>query len=271
MDNVLMKRLGELATLDFGIQFIGWGIASLLKTERFYDTVGSLTYWAMTMRARAVAAEGAAEQGVLSLRQKVCSVCVLAWTTRLGLFLATRGWKYGDSRFDKVKHQPIKFLGAWFLQGTWCFLTALPLYLQLLTPQKEVVPVGALDVAAWTGWLSGFLIEVFADRQKSAWREAGNKGFINVGLWRYSQHPNYFGEILLWFSLYFSCIQDMGTSWYPKLAGLASPSLVYLLLCHGSGIPMLKAAARRKYGNDPKYIDYISRTSLLVPWPPRQS
>jgi len=267
------SRLAELAAIDFGIQGIGWALSSALKTERFYDCTGSLTYWILTLRARSYAQESAGH-GELSLRQQVASACVLAWSLRLGSFLAKRAWKYGDSRFDKVKHNPKVFLIYWMVQGVWCFLTALPVYLQLSMPAEKPVPVGVVDYVAWAGWAAGFITEVVADSQKSAWREAGNKSFIDSGLFRYSQHPNYFGEMLLWVSLCASCVKGMGDSdrsYLPKLAALASPAFVCYLLRFVSGVPMLQKAALKKYGNDPSYQAYIARTNLLFPWFPRSA
>lgn len=272
---MLARRLGELAAIDFGIQLAGWGVASYLHTERFYDLLGSLTYWAMTLRARTFAQQQLPDAGDtagstgLSLRQQVCSLCVLAWSARLGSFLAVRAWKHGDSRFDKVKHHPKVFFIYWMIQGVWCFLTALPVYLSLAQPRRDTAAIGPIDIVSWAGWLGGFCLEVTADRQKTAWKDAGNKGFIHTGVWRYSQHPNYFGEMMLWASLCASCVNSLGKSWALKLASLASPAFVCFLLRYVSGVPLLQKAAKQKYGSDPQFLDYIARTSLLLPWPPR--
>lgn len=277
---VLSKNLAELAAIDFGIQAVGWAVASALHTEKFYDVAGSLTYWTLVLRARSFAsrpsqAKAAGENakgvaGDLSLRQQFCSLAVLAWSLRLGLFLAKRAYQYGDSRFDKVKHKPRIFLIYWMIQGVWCFLTALPVYLQLSRDGPDTKPTGIIDILSWTGWSAGFVIEVVADMQKSAWKAAGNQGFVDTGIWRYSQHPNYFGEMLLWASLCISCINGQGKkAWVSKLASLASPSFVIYLLRFVSGVPMLQKAAQQKYGTNADYLAYIARTNLLVPWIPR--
>jgi len=193
---------------------------------------------------------------------------VLSWSFRLGTFLARRGWKYGDSRFEKVLDKPGWLLVFWAMQGMWCFITPLPLYLCLTQRRADTKPVGITDYASWTGWLLGFIVETVADQQKSAWREAGNKGWIETGLWRYSQHPNYFGEMLLWTSMCISCVNGMEGGGQ-KLAAIASPAFVVYLLRYVSGVPLLQRANQKRYGADPLYIAYCQRTSLLVPFPPR--
>uniref|UniRef100_A0A7S2PWM4 Steroid 5-alpha reductase C-terminal domain-containing protein n=1 Tax=Zooxanthella nutricula TaxID=1333877 RepID=A0A7S2PWM4_9DINO len=112
------------------------------------------------------------------------------------------------------------------------------------------------------------ILEVAADMQKSRWKDAGNKGFIERGVWKYSQHPNYFGEMLLWASLCVSCTNGLPTAGQKALA-IASPAFVCYLLRFVSGVPLLQKAAKAKYGGDPKYLQYVARTSLLVPWPPK--
>lgn len=280
-----MSKLCDIAATDFAIQIAGWAAASALHTERFYDATGALTYWTVMLKAYSYAnrskqsvTDGGSSAGNnpstgtggASVRQKVVTSMVLAWSLRLGLFLALRGWKYGDSRFDKVKHQPKKFLIFWLLQGFWCFLTPLPAYLLLAKNSRDTAPLGVTDYAAWLGWAVGFVCETVADYQKSAFKETGNTGFMQSGIWRYSQHPNYFGEMLLWMSLCVTCNNGIDSP-VAKLASLASPSFVsYLLLCV-SGVPLLQKAALKKYGKDAAFLAYRARTSLLVPMLPRAS
>jgi len=230
----------------------------------------------MILRARTYPLQGAGDDGAartdgLSLRQQICSACVLTWAARLGIFLARRAAKHGDSRFDKVKHKPKVFFVYWMIQGLWCLLTALPVYLQLAQSRRDSKPLGLVDYASWGGWLMGFGLEVVADAQKTAWKAAGNRSFIDSGVWKYSQHPNYFGEMLLWASLCISCINSLGAdALLSKLAALGSPAFVCYLVRYVSGVPLLQKAALQKYGSDPRYMDYIARTSLLVPWFPKQ-
>lgn len=117
-------------------------------------------------------------------------------------------------------------------------------------------------------WLIGFSFEVIADRQKSAFNEdPANKGkFIATGLWAWSRHPNYFGEIVLWLGIAVIAYPAL-SGW--QLATLISPVFVFVLLTRISGIPLLDARARKKFGSDEGYANYRARTSTLIPRPPR--
>jgi steroid 5-alpha reductase family enzyme len=129
-----------------------------------------------------------------------------------------------------------------------------------------------LDVWAAVGlavWLVGFGIESFADAQKSRFRaDPANKGrFIRTGLWSWSRHPNYFGEITLW--------TGVALIAYPALNGwqlvtLVSPLFVFLLITRISGVPILERQADERWGGQQEYEEYKSRTSVLVPLPPRK-
>ncbi|MFT7265036.1 MAG: steroid 5-alpha reductase family enzyme, partial [Halioglobus sp.] len=116
-------------------------------------------------------------------------------------------------------------------------------------------------------WVTGFAIEVIADNQKGRFRSvaANRDTFINHGLWKYSRHPNYFGEILLWLGI--------AVAAFPVLSGwqyvtLVSPVFVYLLLTQVSGVKMLEARALRRWGDNEAYQAYLKRTPALVlnPW-----
>lgn len=282
-----IQKLCGIAGIDFAIQFGAWAVASALKTEKFYDATGALTYWTLITKAYAFAdrgrrdiednvdarsqpkdAQAASSQSGASTRQKVVAAMVLIWSLRLGTFLGYRGWKYGDSRFDKVKHRPGTFLVFWLVQGVWCMLTPLPAYLLLCRKSGDVAPLKRSDYAAWCGWAVGLLTEAIADWQKSAWKAAGNTNFMHTGIWRYSQHPNYFGEILLWICLTLTC-SNGHDDWRAKLASLASPAFTSYLLLFVSGVPLLQKAAMKKYGKDPAFLAYHKRTSLLIPMPNR--
>jgi len=298
-----LQKLREIAGVDFAIQLVAWAVAAALRTEKFYDATGALTYWTLILKAYAFAnrsnqlkvvsssttdgrqrtpsgqlkrtTSGQFEQlkvsnngNGASVRQKVVAAMVLVWSLRLGMFLGVRGWKYGDSRFTKLKHQPAPFLVVWMLQGFWCFITPLPAYLLLLRRPMDCARLGTSDYVAWCGWVLGFLTEAIADRQKSAWKAAGNTGFMQSGIWRYSQHPNYFGEIFLWICLTITSCNGL-EGWPAKIASLASPAFTSYLLLFVSGVPLLQKQALKKYGKDAAFLAYRARTSLLVPLPLR--
>ena len=128
-----------------------------------------------------------------------------------------------------------------------------------------------MDVFAYAGaalWLAGFTIEALADHQKNVFRrDATNKGrFISTGLWSWSRHPNYFGEIVLWFGIAVMAFPVL-QGW--QYATLVSPFFVTLLLTKISGIPLLEEAADKKWGGQADYEAYKKRTSSLVLLPPK--
>jgi len=257
MWQILSSNYAKLLGIDMGIQVVGWIVAVIFKTEKFYDLTGSSTFIIMAHLSYSWST-------MRSKRQFIQSHMVMAWAFRLGLFLFLRIMKDGkDKRFDKVRDQPLRFLVFWLIQGLWVFVTLLPTL--MLNESKRDRPLGAQDYIGWAIWAAGMVFEVTADLQKSAFRrDPANDGkFINTGLWSISRHPNYFGEISLWFGLYVSA-----SSVFSGLEYLAvlSPVFVHLLITKVSGIPLLEKAALKKWGSLPQYKEYLKNTPVLVPF-----
>jgi steroid 5-alpha reductase family enzyme len=190
---------------------------------------------------------------------------VIIWATRLGTFLFRRIRKAGkDTRFDEIKPSFIRFLNTWTLQGLWVtFTLAAALAAITATTRKE------LDVFAAIGflvWVFGFTFEVTADTQKSRFRaDPNNKGkFIHTGLWAWSRHPNYFGEIVLWVGVAIIALPVLrGWQWVT----LISPVFVALLITRISGVPLLEKQADERWGGQEEYEAYKERTPVLIPRP----
>lgn len=248
------------ASVAFAVNWIAFVPAAIAQQEKYYDLVGSLTYLSIIAVASYLSAP-------LDWRAIVAAAMVATWAARLGGFLFMRvGKSGGDSRFDQIKTNPARFFTAWTLQALWATVSASAAI--VIISSAERVP---LDVFFWTGaavWLAGFTIEVTADWQKSAFKEdPSNKGdFINTGLWKWSQHPNYFGEITLWTGILIMA--------WPLLSGtaylvIASPVLIYLLLTKVSGINLQEKQGKERWGDDPEYQAYKKNTPKLVPMPPK--
>ena len=154
---------------------------------------------------------------------------------------------------------------TWTLQGLWVSLTIAAALAAITSTLKVEIEVFA--VVGFLIWLLGFTFEVVADRQKSKFRaDPQNAGkFISTGLWSWSRHPNYFGEILLWIGVATIAVPVL-SGW--QLLTLISPIFVAILLTRVSGIPILESLADEKWGGQAEYENYKSRTSVLIPKPP---
>ena len=247
------------AALAFAVQWVAFVPAFVRQTERFYDLTGSLTYMGVTLFA--VAASGAT-----TVRALLLAMLVFVWAGRLGSFLFRRIHQEGsDARFDGIKPSAPRFFIAWTLQGLWVFLTLCAALAAITT--LEPAPLGVRDLAGVLIWALGFAIEVIADRQKSAHRKAHPGHFVDSGLWAWSRHPNYFGEIVLWVGVAVIASSALrGWQWVTMI----SPVFVALLLTKVSGIPILEKRADDRWGGEPDYQRYKSQTPVLLLRPPKR-
>ncbi|MCB0954424.1 MAG: DUF1295 domain-containing protein, partial [Microthrixaceae bacterium] len=117
-------------------------------------------------------------------------------------------------------------------------------------------------------WTAGFVLESVADLQKSRFRaDESNRGdFITSGVWAWSRHPNYLGEIMLWTGVALIALPAL-QGW--QFVTLISPLFVFVLLRYISGIPLLERSARRRWGDDPRWLAYQRNTPMLLPRRPR--
>ena len=152
------------------------------------------------------------------------------------------------------------------MQGLWVTATAGAAYAAITSGSKQ--SFGVLGIIGLAIWVAGFTIEVIADRQKTAFKkDAANNGkFINTGLWAWSRHPNYFGEITLWTGMALIALPAL-QGW--QYATLISPLFVYFLLTRISGVTMLERRSDKKWGGEADYETYKATTPVLVPQPPK--
>ncbi len=249
--------MASCAILSFGVQWLAFVPAYLRRTERFYDLVGSLTY--LTVTAFAIGGTQSRDA-----RSWVLGLLVGVWAVRLGSFLFRRIRSEGsDGRFEEIKQSASRFLVAWTLQGLWVFLTLCAALAAITTTAPA--DLGVLDGVGFSIWLFGFCLEVIADRQKSEFRRQNPGRYIDTGLWAWSRHPNYFGEIVLWTGIAVMASSTLnGWQWIT----LVSPLFVTLLLTRISGIPLLEKRADERWGDDAGYQAYKARTPVLIPRPP---
>jgi len=244
------------------IQWVVFVPAYLLQSERFYDLTGTGTYIVVTTLAVALAP-------AVDGRSVLLLLLVAVWAGRLGTFLVRRVRRAGkDDRFDTIKSSFPRFLMTWTLQGLWISLTLAAALAAITTTTRD--ELGLVTVPSVLVWIAGFAIEAVADRQKSRFRaDPANKGrFISTGLWAWSRHPNYFGEIVIWIGVALLAVPVLhGWQWVT----LVSPLFVAFLLTRVSGVPLLEKKADATWGGQPDYEAYKRDTPVLVPRPPRQA
>jgi steroid 5-alpha reductase family enzyme len=202
----------------------------------------------------------------LSPRGQLALVLLAAWSLRLSIFITVRNWgEPEDYRYQSIRanNEPgfaFKSLYIVFgLQGVLAWIIALPLYPAITADAA----LGPLDVAASALWLLGFVFEAGGDYQLSRFkRDPANKGrVLDTGLWRYTRHPNYFGDFCIWWSFYLFALSAGG--WW----SVASPLLMTFLLLKVSGVAMLESTISNRR---PEYADYIGRTNAFFPGLPRK-
>ncbi|XP_039114211.1 uncharacterized protein LOC120249682 isoform X2 [Dioscorea cayenensis subsp. rotundata] len=178
--------------------------------------------------------------------------------------ISDRILKWGeDRRLDKIRNNFGKLVFFWTFQAAWVWTVSLPL--TIVNSSDKNPPVQALDVIGWIMWFIGITIEVIADHQKLFKNSPKNNGkWCNVGIWKYSRHPNYFGEILLWWGVFVASTPVLnGVEWLV----IIGPIFLKLLLLFISGIPLLEKPADKRYGASREYHAYKNTTSPLIPLP----
>jgi steroid 5-alpha reductase family enzyme len=243
------------------VQWIVFIFAFLQKSERFFDLTGSLTY--ITLATTAVLLIPRIDRRAILLL-----VVVVVWATRLGTFLFGRVLKQGrDDRFDEIKINFTSFLLTWTLQGLWVTFTAAAAFAAITSANQR--PLGWPALVGFLIWTFGYFFELVADSQKNAFRgnPENKETFIRTGLWAWSRHPNYFGEIVLWLGVAIIALPVL-SGW--TLVTLISPLWVIIQLTLISGVPMLEKKADQKWGGQPEYEAYKANTPVLIPRPPKQ-
>ena len=249
--------------LSFGLALGVNGAFFVVAAARKTDVVTDLSY-SLTFALLAVVLPFT---GAGKAVQLVASLLVIIWAVRLGGYLFRRILKMKvDHRFDGIRDDPLRFGRFWLLQAITVAVVMLPV--TYLLDRDHPPGFGVWGAAGAAVWLVGLLVEAVSDAQKAAFRsKSENLGrFIASGLWRYSRHPNYFGEMLVWWGLFLYSVPVLQSAAFAVVLG---PVFITLLLLFVSGIPPLERSADETYGGEPAYREYKRRTSILVPLPPR--
>ena len=244
----------------FILQWIVFLPSYLNQTEHYFDLTGSMTYITSILLVIFFAQE-------IDFRDVLICSLIIIWASRLGLFLSKRVSNAGeDTRFVHIKPNFYQFLMTWTIQGLWVLMTAGMAFAALSSKNK--LGLDAFAVIGALLWLIGFIIEVISDKQKTNFKSNPlNQGkFIQEGLWSFSRHPNYFGEIVLWIGIAVIAFPVI-ESW--QYFALLSPIFVIFLLTKVSGINLLERQGMKRRGDNEEYKNYIKNTSVLIPLPPK--
>ena len=252
-----LKLVQNAVLLAFLIHWLLFIPAYLLKTEKFFDLSGSFTY--VSIVSYVLFFNNNSENIIGNL---ILASFIIIWAVRLGSFLFFRIKKAGeDKRFRELKISFTRFFLVWNISAMWvsfcsmCAITAIS--------SGNGVQLNPLFYIGAVTFLVGFILEIVADHQKTAFRkDPKNKDkFINTGLWARSQHPNYVGEITLWAGIALISYSSL-EGW--AYISLISPIFTYWLLVFVSGIPQLEESGEKKWGHLKAYQDYTKNTPKLI-------
>lgn len=249
MDGILLALIFSIS-LNLAMFFP----AFFLRTDKLTDISYALTFAAIAIfllyRSESIA------------NKYLISLLVFIWAARLGAYLLIRITKIKkDERFDNFRHKFFSFMGFWLLQGITSFIILIPSIFYFESNTSKIYLIGVLV------WLAGICIESAADYQKFKFiLNKNNKNkWIESGIWHYSRHPNYFGEILCWLGIWIAVLPSL-TLWQRILSAI-SPIFISVMLIFVSGIPLLEKKADERWGHDHRYENYKRRTSILILWP----
>lgn len=244
-----------------------WRIAVRIGDVSFVDAVWGLGIAVLAMLAWLQVPHA-------GLRASLIAGMALAWGLRLGLHLLARWSAHGEDRryariLARAKQDGRFAAGALTLvflpQAVLLFVTSLPAQIGVLAGPADALP----GVLCWAGaalWLVGMGFEAVGDAQLKAFRAdpANASRVLDTGLWRYTRHPNYFGDCCVWWGIWLAAL-DSGT--WAAWASVIGPAFVTVTLTRWSGKPLLERGliARR-----PDYAAYVERTSGFFPLPPRK-
>jgi steroid 5-alpha reductase family enzyme len=240
------------------VSIFSWLFSLIKKDVSFVDNLWSL-FFLIAASVFALLTQSLSDRAMLVL------ALVAIWSLRLSIYITARNWgQPEDYRYQSIRanNEPgfaFKSLYIVFgLQGVLAWLIALPL-LHAITSDSAL---NAIDIVAAALWILGFVFEAGGDYQLARFKaRSDSKGrVLDTGLWRYTRHPNYFGDFCIWWSFYLFAVAAGG--WW----SIASPLLMSILLLKVSGVAMLENTISNRR---PEYANYIQRTNAFIPGPRR--
>ncbi len=261
---------GLCALVTVGMQLAFFAVAYGCKFDLVTDFAGSTNFVLLALLTLGLA-------GDYGARAVAITVLLVVSRLYLAFFLLFRVCtRKKDARFDEVRDNFFIFLGFWVFQMFWAFVCTMPVIYINMRGAAADTALGALDYLGWVVFAIGILLQIVADVQKFFFRRnPDNKGkFCNVGLWQWSRHPNYFGEMLVWIGAFVAvipCLPAADTATAGELAAgiltALSPIFTIVLLVFGSGMPTAEGANLGRYykaGRGDEWEAYAARTSPVI-------
>lgn len=241
--------------LTIGIQVIFFTFAAYFKTDKVTDLSYGLTFVIVALYLVITQQH--------SLFHIILASMVVLWGIRLASYLFIRILKMKkDDRFDGIRENFWSFAKFWTLQGISIWIILLP---TIIGMQKEA-KVSMIAILGIIIWLVGLVVETIADWQKYAFkndRKTKNK-WTDIGLWKYARHPNYFGELLVWWGIFVYVSSSLQGVEFLTIVG---PLVISALLLFVTGIPTVASRLEKKHGNNKEFKAYKKNTRLLIPLP----
>ncbi|ERN00605.1 hypothetical protein AMTRI_Chr04g184700 [Amborella trichopoda] len=251
--------LALTAIVTVGYQFLFFVITAIFKFDKVTDFAGSTNFVILSVLTLIL-------KGSWHFRQVILTILVVIWGLRLASFLLLRILQWGeDRRFDEMRKDLGKLAVFWTFQAVWVWTVSLPV--TIVNASDRNPSLNPQDIIGWVMWSVGITAEAFSDQQKLRFKNSpDNRGkWCTAGLWRYSRHPNYFGEVLLWWGIFVASTPVLeGAEWLIILG----PTFLTLLLLFISGIPLLEDSADKRFGSSAEYLHYKRTTSPFFPLPP---
>ena len=241
-----------------GFAVVLWIVSLLKKDVGIVDSFWSIFILIAGLCFYFLSEAGGSDRGELVL------LLLALWALRLSLHISWRNWgEEEDSRYQTIRknNQPnFEFKSLYIVFLLQAFL-ALIVALPLMSVFNVSVAMNSLDYIAFSLWAFGMFFEVVGDTQLAMFKsDASNKGKVmNKGLWRYTRHPNYFGEFCIWWGFFLFAIAS-GHWW-----SVISPLLMSVLLLKVSGVSLLESTIAQRR---PAYAEYAKTTNAFFPWFP---